>query len=44
VWEELQPEVEHPTGLAELKIVRAVNEDEVTRRVGPLHQPDPATS
>ena len=40
VWEELQPEVEHLTGLAGLKIIRAVIEDEVTRRVGPRHQPD----
>jgi putative transposase len=44
VWEELQPEVEHLTGLAGLKIIRAVIEDEVTRRVGPRHQPDPASS
>jgi putative transposase len=41
VWEELQPAVEHLTGLAGLKIIRAVIEDEVTRRVGPRHQPDP---
>ena len=34
VWEELQPEVEHLTGLAGLKIIRAVIEDEVMRRVG----------
>ena len=40
VWEELQPEVEHLTGLAGLKIIRAVIEDEVMRRVGPRHQPD----
>src|SRR5437016_10001645 len=40
VWEELQPEVEHLTGLAGLKIIRAVIDDEVTRRVGPRHQPD----
>ncbi len=39
VWEELQPEVEHLTGVAGLKIIRAVIEDEVTRRVGPRHQP-----
>ncbi len=39
VWEELQPEVEHLTGLAGLKIIRAVIEEEVTRRVGPRHQP-----
>ena len=40
VWEELQPEVEHLTGLAGLKIIRAVIEDEVTRRVGPRHRPE----
>lgn len=39
VWEELQPEVEHLTGLAGLKIIQAVIEDEVTRRVGPRHHP-----
>ena len=39
VWEELQPEVEHLTGLAGLKIIRAVIEDEVARRVGPRHHP-----
>jgi transposase-like protein len=39
VWEELQPEVEHLTGLAGLKIIRAVIEDEVTRRVGPRYRP-----
>lgn len=44
VWEELQPEVERLTGLAGLKIIRAVIEEEVTRRVGPRHQPDPALS
>ena len=33
VWEELQPEVERLTGLAGLKIIRAVIEDEVMRRV-----------
>ena len=44
VWEELQPEVEHLTGLAGLKIIRAVIEDEVTRRVGPRYQPDSASS
>jgi transposase-like protein len=40
VWEELQPEVEHLTGMAGLKIIRAVIEEEVTRRVGPRHRPD----
>jgi len=39
VWEELQPEVEQLTGLAGLQIIRAVIEDEVTRRVGPRYQP-----
>lgn len=39
VWEELQPQVEHLTGMAGLKIIRAVIEDEVTRRVGPRYQP-----
>ena len=40
----MQLEVEHLTGLAGLKIIRAVIEDEVMRRVGPRHQPDPASS
>ena len=40
VWEELQPEVEHLTGLAGLKIIQAVIEEEVMRRVGPRHHPD----
>jgi len=44
VWEELQPEVERLTGLAGLKIIRAVIEEEVMRRVGPRHQPDAASS
>jgi transposase-like protein len=39
VWEELQPEVEQLAGLAGLQIIRAVIEDEVTRRVGPRYQP-----
>jgi len=43
VWEDLQPEVEHLTGIAGLKIIQAVIEDEVTRRVGPRHHPE-ATS
>lgn len=42
VWEELQPEVEHLTGMAGLGIIRAVIEDEVTRRVGPRYQPNAA--
>jgi transposase-like protein len=40
VWEELQPEVEHLTGLAGLKIIRAVIEEEVTQRVGARHRPN----
>jgi transposase-like protein len=44
VWEELQPAVEHLTGLAGLQIIRAVIEDEVMRRVGPRHQPDAESS
>ena len=44
VWEELQPEVERLTGLAALKIIRAVIEDEVMRRVRPRHRPDPASN
>jgi putative transposase len=44
LWEELQPQVEHLAGLAGLQIIRGVIEQEVTRRVGPRHQPDPASS
>ena len=36
VWEELQPEVEHLTRLAGVKIIRIVIEDEVTRRGCPI--------
>jgi putative transposase len=43
VWEELQPRVEQLTGEAGLQILRAILEDEVTRRVGPRHQPDAAS-
>jgi transposase-like protein len=42
VWEELQAEVERLTGEAGLQILRAILEDEVTRRVGPQYRPDPA--
>ena len=41
VWEELQPEVEHLTGMAGLQIIRAVIEEEVTRRVGRAIIPRP---
>jgi putative transposase len=44
LWEELQPQVEHLAGLAGLQIIRGVIEQEVTRRVGPRYQPDPASS
>jgi hypothetical protein len=44
VWQELQPAVEHLTGLAGLRILGAVIEDEVRRRVGPRHRPDPASN
>ena len=43
LWEELQPQVEHLAGLAGLQIIRGVIEEEVTRRVGPRYQPDPAS-
>ena len=43
VWEDLQPEVEHLTGGAGLKIIQAVIEDEVTRRVGPRHHREAAS-
>jgi hypothetical protein len=35
VWEELQAEVEQLTGEAGLRIIGAILENEVTRRVGP---------
>ena len=44
VSEEPQPQVERLAGLAGLRILRGVIEDEVTRRVGPRYQPDPASS
>ena len=44
VWEELQPQVEHLAGLAGLQILRGVIAEEVTRRVRPRYQPDPASS
>lgn len=44
VWEELQTRVEQLTGEAGLQILRAILEDEVTRRVGPPHRPDAASS
>ena len=44
VWEELQAQVEQLTGEAGLRIIGTILEDEVTRRVGPPHRPDPASS
>ena len=41
MWEELQAQVEQWTGQAGLRIIRTILEDEVTRRVGPPHRPDP---
>ncbi len=43
VWEDLQADVERLTGEAGLRILRAVLDEEVTRRVGPPHRPDPAS-
>jgi hypothetical protein len=44
VWEELQTQVEQLTGHAGLRIIVTILEDEVSRRVGPPHRPDPASS
>ncbi len=41
VWSELQAQVEELTGQAGLQILRAILENEVTRRVGPPHRPHP---
>lgn len=41
LWEELQSQVERLTGEVGLRIIGAMLEDEVSRRVGPPHQPDP---
>src|SRR5262249_5626295 len=43
VWEDLKAEVEDLTGIAGVKIMQAVIEDEVSRRVGPRHYPDAAS-
>ena len=42
VWAEMQAQVEQLTGQAGLQILRAILEDEVTRRVGPPHRPHPS--
>ena len=41
VWEELQAQVEQLAGEAGLRIFGTILENEVTRRVGPPHRPDP---
>ena len=43
VWEELQAQVEQLTGEAGLRIIGTILENEVTRRVGPPHRPDPTS-
>src|SRR5271169_5028849 len=43
VWEELQAQVEQLTGEAGLRIIGTILENEVTRRVGPPHRPDPSS-
>jgi len=43
VWEELQARVEQLAGEAGLKILHGILEEEVRRRVGPPHRPDPAS-
>jgi putative transposase len=40
VWAEMQAQVEELAGQAGLQILRAVLENEVTRRVGPPHRPN----
>ena len=42
VWAEMQAQVEELTGQAGLQILRAILENEVTRRVGPPHRPNPS--
>jgi putative transposase len=44
VWEELQAQVEQLTGQAGLQIIGTILEEEVARRVGPPHRPDPTSS
>jgi hypothetical protein len=41
VWAEMQAQVEELTEQSGLQILRAILEDEVTRRVGPPHRPNP---
>jgi hypothetical protein len=41
VWAEMQTQVEELTGQAGVQILRAILDNEVTRRVGPPHRPNP---
>jgi len=41
VWAEMQTQVEELAGQAGLQMLRAILENEVTRRVGPPHRPNP---
>jgi hypothetical protein len=41
VWAEMQAQVEELTGQAGRQILRAILENEVTRRVGPPNRPNP---
>jgi putative transposase len=42
VWAEMQAQVEELAGQVGLQILRAILENEVTRRVGPRHRPNPS--
>jgi transposase-like protein len=42
VWAEMQAQVEELAGQAGLQILRAILENEVSRRVGPSHRPNPS--
>ncbi|MFZ0634452.1 MAG: IS256 family transposase [Candidatus Acidiferrales bacterium] len=42
VWAEMQAKVEELAGQAGLQILRAILENEVARRVGPPHRPNPS--
>ena len=41
-WAEMQAQVEELTGQAGLQFLRAILEEEVSRRVGPPHRPNPS--
>ena len=42
VWAEMQAKVEELAGQAGLQILQAILEEEVRRRVGPPHRPNPS--